>query len=247
MYRKLLALFRRCIEKYNLISENDKIAIGLSGGKDSLLLLTLFAKLKIFYPVKFDIVAISVDLFSGKSDMSKLTEYCNSLGVEHVKVDSNIYEIVFEERKEKNPCSLCAKLRRGILNTKAKELGCNKVALGHTKDDLVETFFLSMFYEGRLSTFAPYSYLSKIGLTIIRPMIFIDEQETINKSKDLPVFFNCCPANHKTQREYMKNLIKKIQSDIPISFERVFRAITSPESYNLFDKYEKSDKKGDKD
>lgn len=238
MYQKLLGLFRRCIEKYNLISENDKIAIGLSGGKDSLLLLTLFSKLKIFYPIKFDIVAISVDLFSGKSDMTKLTEYCNSLGVEHVKVDSNIYEIVFEDRKEKNPCSLCAKLRRGILNTKAKELGCNKVALGHTKNDLIETFFLSMFYEGRLSTFAPYSYLTNVGLTIIRPMIFISEQDTINKSKDLPVFFNSCPANHKTQREYMKNLIANIQKDIPISYDRIFRAITSPESYNLFDKYE---------
>jgi len=243
MYQKLLGQFRRCIEKYDLIEDNDKIAVGLSGGKDSLVLLTLFAKLKRFYPKHFDIIAISVDLFAGKSDMSKLTEYCNSLNIEHVIVKSNIYEIVFEDRKEKNPCSLCAKLRRGILNTKAKELGCNKVALGHTKNDLVETFFLSLFYEGRLSTFAPYSYLSNVGLTVIRPMIFIDENETINKSKDLPVFFNCCPANHKTQREYMKNLVKKLQADIPISFDRIFRAITSPESYNLYDKYTKLNKK----
>lgn len=243
MYQKLLGLFRKCIEKYNLISENDKIAIGLSGGKDSLVLLTLFAKLKRFYPIKFDIVAVSVDLFSGKSDMSKLTEYCNSLGVEHIIVKSNIYEIVFEDRKEKNPCSLCAKLRRGILNSKAKELGCNKVALGHTKNDLVETFFLSLFYEGRLSTFAPYSYLSNVGITIIRPMLFIDEEATINKSKDLPVFFNCCPANHKTQREYMKNLISQIRKEIPISFDRIFRAIISPESYNLYDKYSFLNKK----
>lgn len=245
MYPKLLGLFRRCIEKYDLINDNDKIAIGLSGGKDSLVLLTLFANLKIFYPKKFDIVAISVDLFSGKSDMSKLTEYCNSLGVEHVIVKSNIYEVVFEERKEKNPCSLCAKLRRGILNSKAKELGCNKVALGHTKDDLIETFFLSLFYEGRLSTFAPRTYLSKIDITIIRPMIFIDEDATTNKAKDLPVFFNCCPANHKTQREYMKNLIKQIQKDIPISTDRIFRAIISPESYNLYDKYTNLNKKSD--
>ena len=237
MLQKLLSKFRNCIDTYNLIEDGDKIAIGLSGGKDSLVLLTLLANFRRFSPQKFDIVAISVDLFNGKSDYKKIEDYCKNLGVEFVVVKSQIYDIVFTKRKEKNPCSLCAKLRRGMLNTKAKELGCNKVALGHTKDDLLETFFLSLFYEGRLSTFAPKMFLSNIGITVIRPMIFIDEHETINESKTMPVFFNCCPANHKTQREFIKNLIKQIKKDIPIAPNRAFRAIISPESYNLYDKY----------
>lgn len=242
MLQKLLSKFRKCVETYDLIENGDKIAVGLSGGKDSLVLLTLLAKYQRFSPQKFDIVAISIDLFNGNSDLTKVKEYCKSLNVEYVVVKSQIYDIVFTERKEKNPCSLCAKLRRGMLNTKAKELGCNKVALGHTKDDLLETFFLSMFYEGRLSTFAPKTYLSNIGLSVIRPMIFIDEHETINESKTMPVFFNCCPANHKTQREYIKNLLKSIKKDIPISSDRIFRAIISPESYNLYDKYQQKNK-----
>lgn len=237
MIQKLLSKFRKCIEQYGLIDDGDKIAVGLSGGKDSLVLLTLLASFRRFSPKKFDLVALSVDLFDGKSNYSKIEEYCKKLNVEFYVIKSQIYDIVFTERKEKNPCSLCAKLRRGILNTKAKEFGCNKVALGHTRDDLVETFFLSMFYEGRLSTFAPKTHLSNIDLTVIRPMIFIEERETINESKSMPVFFNCCPANHKTQREFVKELLKDIKKKIPISNDRIFRAIISPESYNLYDKY----------
>lgn len=237
MIQKLLSKFRKCIEQYGLIDDGDKIAVGLSGGKDSLVLLTLLASFRRFSPKKFDLVALSVDLFDGKSNYSKIEEYCKKLNVEFHVIKSQIYDIVFSERKEKNPCSLCAKLRRGILNTKAKEFGCNKVALGHTRDDLVETFFLSMFYEGRLSTFAPKTHLSNIDLTVIRPMIFIEERETINESKSMPVFFNCCPANHKTQREFVKELLKDIKKKIPISNDRIFRAIISPESYNLYDKY----------
>lgn len=237
MIQKLLSKFRKCIEQYGLIDDGDKIAVGLSGGKDSLVLLTLLASFRRFSPKKFDLVALSVDLFDSKSNYSKIEEYCKKLNVEFHVIKSQIYDIVFTERKEKNPCSLCAKLRRGILNTKAKEFGCNKVALGHTRDDLVETFFLSMFYEGRLSTFAPKTHLSNIDLTVIRPMIFIEERETINESKSMPVFFNCCPANHKTQREFVKELLKDIKKKIPISNDRIFRAIISPESYNLYDKY----------
>ena len=241
MLQKLLSKMRKCIETYHLISDGDKIAVGLSGGKDSLVLLTLLANFRRFSPQKFDLIAISVDLFNGESDYSKVKKYCDNLGVEFIVEKSQIYDIVFTERKEKNPCSLCAKLRRGILNAKAKELNCNKVALGHTKDDLVETFFLSLFYEGRLSTFAPKTYLSKLDITTIRPLILINEQETTNESKTMPVFFNCCPANHKTQREYIKNLLKSIKKDIKISYDRAFRAIINPESYNLFDKFLKVD------
>ena len=244
MIQKLLGKMRKCIEQYKLIEENDKIAVGLSGGKDSLVLLTLLAKYRLFSPQKFELVAISVDLFNGKSDFSKIQEYCKELDVKLEIVKSQIYDIVFTERKEKNPCSLCAKLRRGILNTTTKNLGCNKVALGHTKDDLMETFFLSMCYEGRLSTFAPISYLSNTDISVIRPMLFIEERETTNEAKSMPVFFNCCPANHKTQREKMKEIIKNLKAEIPISYDRIFRAIISPESYNLYDKYQtKKDKK----
>ena len=237
MIQKLLGRMRKCIETYNLIEENDKICVGLSGGKDSLLLLTLLAKFQKFSPKKFELVAVTIDLFNGKSDYSKITEYCKELGVEHHIVNSQIYDIIFVERKEKNPCSLCSKLRRGMLNTKAIELGCNKVALGHTRDDLVETFFLSMCYEGRLSTFAPISYLSNTNIHVIRPLIYIEERETINDTKNMPIFKNECPANHKTQRENIKNMLKNLKNEIPISSDRIFRAIISPESYNLFDKY----------
>lgn len=244
MLQKLLGKMRKCIEQYSLIQENDKIAVGLSGGKDSLVLLTLLAKYRLFSPQKFKLVAISVDLFNGQSDYSKIQEYCDSLDVKLEIVKSQIYDIVFVERKEKNPCSLCAKLRRGILNTTAKKLGCNKVALGHNKDDLMETFFLSMCYEGRLSTFAPKTYLSNTDISVIRPMLFIEERETKNEAKTMPVFFNCCPANHKTEREKMKGIIANLKKEIPISYDRIFRAIISPESYNLYDKYQtKADKK----
>ena len=244
MLQKLLGKMRKCIEQYSLIEENDKIAVGLSGGKDSLVLLTLLAKFRLFSPKKFKLIAITIDLFNGQSDFSKIIDYCNELNVELEIINSQIYDIVFNERKEKNPCSLCAKLRRGMLNTTAKKLGCNKVALGHTRDDLLETFFLSMFYEGRLSTFAPISYLSNTQISVIRPMLFIEERETINEAKNMPVFFNCCPANHKTERENMKEILKYLKSKIPISNDRIFRAIISPESYNLYDKYQQ--KKGQK-
>lgn len=234
--QKILSKMRKCIEKYNLIEENDKIAIGVSGGKDSLALLTALKMLHRFYPKKFDLVAICVDLFNGQSDFSKVKDYCELLNVELHIVPSNIYEIVFEDRKEKNPCSLCANLRRGILNSKARELACNKVALGHHFDDLIETFFLSMFYEGRLSTFSPKSYLSKQNLTVIRPLILIEESEIVRVSKSMPVFNNCCPANHKTKREYIKNLLNDIKTDIPFVKKRIHSAITEPERYNLFDK-----------
>ena len=237
----ILSLVRKVCEEYDLIQEDDKIAVGISGGKDSLVLLTALAKMQRFYPKKYSVVAINVDMFNGKTDTSKLENYCKTLGVEFEKVDSQIKEIVFDIRKEKNPCSLCAKLRRGILNSTAKKLGCNKVALGHHKDDLIDTFFLSLFYEGRLSTFAPITYLSNSDLYIIRPMIYVNESEISSSCKkyEMPVIKNLCPVDKKTEREHIKELLKTIKKEIPISKERCFKAIVSPERYNLFDKYKK--------
>ena len=235
--KKILSKCRKACEDFNLIGDGDKIAVGLSGGKDSLALLTAMANLRKFYPKKFELIAICIDLFNGNSNLEKIKEYCKNIDVELHIVNSQIYEIVFESRKEKSPCSLCAKLRRGILNEEAKKLGCNKVALGHHSDDLIETFFLSLFYEGRLSTFAPKTYLSNTGITSIRPLLYVKEKEIISATKDMPIFHNCCPVNHKTKREYMKDFLKKINREIPNSKDTIFRAIISPERYNLFDKY----------
>lgn len=234
--QKILSKVRKACQDYNLISEGDKIAVGLSGGKDSLVLLGAMALLRRFYPKKFEVVAITIDLFNGNSNCEKLREYCQKINVEFHVVNSQIYNIVFETRNEKNPCSLCAKLRRGILNNTAKSLGCNKVALGHHKDDLIHTFLLSLFYEGRLSTFMPNTYLSNIDLYVIRPMILVDEKDIIavSQKENLPVMHNCCPANHKTEREHMKQIMDNIKKEIPISKDRTFRAIISPERYNLF-------------
>lgn len=241
--RKILSKVRKACEEYSLIEENDKVAVGLSGGKDSLILLTAMAGLQKFYPKKFELIAITIDLFDGKSDYNDIKKYCEELGVELHIIPSQIYEVVFEVRKESNPCSLCAKMRRGILNQSAKDLGCTKVALGHHLDDLIETFFLSLIYEGRLSTFAPKTYLSNTDITVIRPMIYLKESEVRSKSKSMPVFHNNCPANHKTQREFIKDNLALLNKKIPNSKDLIFKAITSPERYNLYDKYPKNTKK----
>ena len=237
--KKILSRVRKACENYNLIEENDKIAVGLSGGKDSLVLLNALAIMRKFYPKKFELIAITVDLFNGQSNYEKVLEFCKDLDVPLHIVPSQIFEIVFTERKETNPCSLCAKMRRGILNQTAKDLGCTKVALGHHADDLIETFFLSLIYEGRLSTFAPKTYLSNTDITSIRPLIYLKEKEVLSASKNLPVFKNECPANHKTKREFMKDMLKDLEKKIPGTKDIMFKAITSPERYNLFDKHTK--------
>jgi len=193
-----------------------------------------------FSEQKFELEAITVDLFNGTSDFTPLQQFCDELNIRFTVIKSNIYTVLFEDRKEKNPCSLCSKLRRGALNEKALELGCNKVALGHHADDLIETFFLSMFYEGRLSSFHPISYMDRTGLTVIRPLIYVEEKDIVGITKrlNLPVMFNCCPANKHTQREYVKQLLNTIKKDIPFVKDRIHGALIHPERYNLFDRLE---------
>ena len=236
--QKILALTRRAIEAYDMIEDGDKIAVGVSGGKDSLLLAVALKHLQRFYPKKFHLVAITLDLTNGQTDYSILQNYFSEIGLEYHIIKTNIFEIIFDERKEKNPCSLCAKMRRGVLSTSAANLGCNKVALGHHADDLIETFFLSLFYEGRLSTFAPVTELTRTNITQIRPFILMEEREITNAIKrlNIPVVKNACPVNHQTKREYFKGMLEDIKKDIPFAKERVLGAITSPERYNLFDK-----------
>lgn len=232
--RKILSLIRKLCSEQNLIEEGDKIAVGISGGKDSLVLLTALKKLQSFYDKKFEIMGISIDLSNGKMDFTEVENYCRKLNIPYHKEVSNVFEIIFEIRKEKNPCSLCANMRRGLLNATAKKLGCNKVALGHHLDDLIETFILSLFFEGRLSTFLPKTYLSRVDITAIRPMLLVSEDEIINNSKNLPVVKNTCPADKHTKREEAKEILKELDKKYPDSKQKILTAITHPERYNLW-------------
>ncbi len=230
---KITSLLRKAVEDYELIQEGDKVAVGLSGGKDSLTLMTALKKYQRFAPFHFDLIAIAIDLFGGKTDYSAIQTYCDKIDVKLHIVNSHIYSVVFEKRQEKNPCSLCAKLRRGILNNTAKELHCNKIALGHHADDLVETFMLSMFYEGRLSTFEPKTYLDKVDAYVIRPLLYVREAQIIGASKNLPILHNYCPADKHTKREYVKNLLKQINKDAPNVVEKIHSALIHGERNNL--------------
>ena len=239
--QKMLSVMRKGITKYKLIKDGDKIAVGVSGGKDSVTLLKLLAEYRRFSPEKFDLIAITVDLNFSDSpvDYTSLIDLCKELGIEYFIEKTEIGKIVFDIRKESNPCALCSKMRKGALNNLAKEKGCNKVALGHHADDLIDTLMLSLFYEGRLSTFAPKSYLDKTDLTLIRPLVMIKEADVISYSKTLPVVKSCCPANQNTKREYVKDIIKDVAKTVPNVRDMMFTALIHPERYNLFDKFEK--------
>ena len=239
--RQMLSPFRRAINQYKMIKDGDKIAVGVSGGKDSVTLLKLLAEYQKFSPEKFELIAITVDLrFDGKPmDTAPIQKLCDELNVKYIVEETDIGQIVFDARKETNPCALCSKMRKGALYNCATDNGCNKVALGHHKDDLIDTMFLSLFYEGRLSTFAPKSYLNRTGLTMIRPLIFTNEKDITPYARELPVVKSCCPANKTTKRERIKEIISLIGKDIPEIREMVFTALVHPERYNLFDKFEK--------
>ena len=238
--RKILGALRRAQNDFDMIATGDKIAVGVSGGKDSLALLYALSLYQRFAPEKFELVAVMIDLgFDGVQDkIAKVREFCTSLNVELIVESTDIGKVVFEERKEKNPCSLCAKMRRGALNTVAKKIGANKLALGHHADDVLETFLLSFIYEGRLSTMMPVTYLDRMDVTVIRPLVYADEKDVRGEAKrfEFPVFKNPCPADQHTQREYMKNLVKGICKDIPIARDRMTQAVVSSERYNLFPK-----------
>ena len=215
--QKILGYLRKAIEHYEMISEGDKIAVALSGGKDSITLLMGLKALQRFYPKHFDLIAISVNPGFEFFDTKFLEETCKNIGVEFVEAKSNIKEIVFDIRKEKNPCSLCANLRRGILNSTAIEHRCNKLALGHNEDDVLETFFLNMLYAGNLSTFAPVSYMDRSQITLIRPLIYASEREIKKfiKRNDIKVMNKNCPMDGVSKREAMKDLLYKFTVEIP--------------------------------
>lgn len=207
--RRILSTMRRAIQDYNMIEAGDKIAVGVSGGKDSLALLAALVAYRRFSKVPFEVMGITIDMGFDGVDYSPVTEFCKEIGVEYISKETNIAEILFDIRKEKNPCSLCSKMRRGALNDLAKENGCNKVALGHNNEDVIETFFLSLFYEGRLNSFSPVTYLSRRNLTVIRPLIYAAEGDIKGyaKREKLPVVKNPCPMDGVSKRQDMKDFI----------------------------------------
>lgn len=225
--QQVMSLTRRAIDDYNMIEDGDSIAIGISGGKDSLTLLYALHGLQRFYPKKFTLQAITVDLGFDNLNLDEITKLCENLEVPYKIVKTDIGKIIFDDRKESNPCSLCAKMRKGALNTAIKDLGCNKVAYAHHKDDVVETMMLSLIYEGRFHTFSPVTYLDRMDLTVIRPLIYMREADVIGfvHKYDVPVVKSPCPADGHTKREYAKTLLNDINRETPGVKERMFTAI----------------------
>ena len=226
-FQRLLSLTRQAIDAYHMIDENDRIAVGISGGKDSLALLYALNGLMKFYPKKFSIVGITVDLGLGHLSLESVQLLCDKLSIPYFVVTTDIGNILFDIRKESNPCSLCAKMRKGALNLKAKELGCNKIAYAHHKDDVIETMLLSLLYEGRFHVFSPNTYLDRMDLSVIRPMIYVSESEVIGfqNKYNLPESKNPCHLDGHTKREYAKNLVKQLEQENPGAKTCMFHAI----------------------
>lgn len=224
--QKLMGLMRRCIEDYDMIQDGDKVAVGVSGGKDSLVLLKLLAGLRGYLGKEFTLTAVTIDMGLGM-DYSGVCALCEELDVPYKIIQTQIAPIIFDFRKEKNPCSMCAKMRRGALNQAILELGCNKLALGHHYDDAVETFLMSLIYEGRISCFQPVTVLDRTGIVQIRPMLYIHEKtvDTFAVRTELPVVQNRCPVDKATKREEIKQLLFTLCATYPDLKERIFGAM----------------------
>ena len=211
--QKILGKMRKAIDDYQMIEEGDKIAVALSGGKDSISLLYALKNLQLFYPKHFDFIAITINPGFDNFDDNLLKKVCQDIDVELKIVKSDIKQIVFDERKEKNPCSLCANLRRGMLNSTAKENGCNKIALGHNEDDVLETFLMNMIYAGNISVFSPVAYMDRSQMTLIRPLIYVSEKMTKSfvKKAEIPIMPKVCPMDGNSTREYALELLKQLE------------------------------------
>lgn len=227
--QQVLSYVRKAVDDYHMIEEADKIAVGISGGKDSLTLLYALSDLRRFYPIHFELHAVTVDLGFKNLNLDKIKELCVRLNVEYTIIKTDIAQIVFEERQESNPCSLCAKMRKGALNQAIKEAGCNKVAYAHHKDDIIETMLMSLIYEGRFHTFSPVTYLDRMQLSVIRPLMYMNEADVIGfvNKYDIPVVKSPCPVDGYTKREYIKNLLRELNRENPGVKERMFTAITN--------------------
>ena len=223
----ILGQVRRCVEDYHMIEAGDKVAVGVSGGKDSLLTLTALARLRDFYPISFQLEAITLETGTPGMSFDAVAELCRELEVPYTRIHVPVYQIVFEERKEKNPCSLCAKLRRGSLNTALTERGIHKIALGHHYDDAIETLLMNLLFEGRIGCFQPVTYLDRTGITQIRPLRDCREDDirrTVERLR-LPVVHNPCPANGSTRRQELNDLIHQLEGRYPDIKQKLFGSL----------------------
>ena len=236
--KRVLGYLRRAAEEFDMIKDGDRIAVGVSGGKDSMLLLYALWLYKKFMKIDYELIGITVDLGFGSFDTSKMTEFAARYDIPHIVKKTDIAEIIFDVRKEKNPCSLCAKMRKGALYTTAKEAGCNKAAFAHSADDLIETLLLSIFYEGRLNVFSPITYLDRQDITLIRPFIYLPEKEIISAVKrlEIPVTKNPCPEDGITKRQDVKELIKTLTPANLHVKQNLLSAIRNTDTYNLWDR-----------
>lgn len=229
--QRILSYVRRAVDDYSMIEEGDKIAVGVSAGKDSLTMLEALAALRVFYPKKFTLVAITVDMGFEGADFSKIRDMCERLDVPYIIEKTEIAKIIFDVRKEKNPCSLCARMRRGVLYEAAKKAGCNRIALGHHFDDAVETLMLNLFFEGRIGCFSPVTYLSRTELYMIRPMLYVPEKDIryYASKRGIPVIKSPCPADGNTEREEIKKLLKTLDKENKGLKYRIFGAMQRAE------------------
>ena len=235
--KRVLGYVRKAVEDFNMIQDGDRIAVGISGGKDSMALLKALKLYQYFAPVSFHLEAVTLTMGFDNFDVTPIEEFCRELNVPYTVVHTLIGKIIFEERKEKNPCSLCARMRRGAFHDAALKLGCKKTALGHNLDDTLETFFLSLFHEGRFNTFSPVTYLDRKDITVIRPLIYAPEPEIIGavRRHNIPVVPSPCPAAGYTQREEMKTLLRSLAKKIPNIRNQMLTALKSKHNRNLWD------------
>lgn len=225
--QKILGQVRRCVEDYRMIDAGDVVAVGVSGGKDSLVTLTALARLRAFYPIPFTVHAITLETGAPGMSFDAVADLCRQLEVPYTRIQVPIYDIVFNQRKEKNPCSLCAKLRRGSLNTALTDLGIRKIALGHHYDDAIETLLMNLLFEGRIGCFQPVTYLDRTGITQIRPLLYCREDDirrTVERLH-LPVVHNPCPANGSTRRQEVKDLIHQLEGRYPDIKQKLFGSL----------------------
>ena len=215
--QKLLGQVRRCVEDYRMIDAGDTVAVGVSGGKDSLVTLTALARLRAFYPIPFTVHAITLETGTPGMCFDAVADLCRQLDVPYTRIQVPVYDIVFNERKEKNPCSLCARMRRGILHNICVEEGISKLALGHHFDDAVQTFFMNLFYGGKIGCFSPKTYLSRKKITVIRPLVFCEEREITGAARRLalPIVKSACPADGVTARKDTADLVKQLEKQFP--------------------------------
>ena len=231
--QKLYSYSRQCIQQFDLIQDGDRILLGISGGKDSLALLYAMAGLRKFYPRKFEVIAVTADLGFGDFDLGDIKELCRSLNVEYYVLKTDIAFILKEKIKKGSYCAMCAKLRKGAINNFAREHGCNKVAYAHHQDDMIETMMLSLLYEGQFFSFAPKTFYRESGITVIRPLVNIPENDMIGfrNKYSLPCVKNPCPHDGITRRQYVKKLIAQITKENPGVKKKMYNAIIKGKIY----------------